>query len=264
MCYSKDRDVLYQVTPTQCSDLRTLGHAAGLTANLGMAEEDRVAHAASCGERYLRKNHILKMIDDDEDLKRATMSISAHWIDNLLREDIAKAGGVAMPDGLMALSVFLFRGNNQVWPFRAKNWLASEDPPFFLTLVTYGHCLAMIVRNNAAATHFWRLMNLIVLHPVCATVALRMLMLDKQSGEGGISKHLRAIMESESVPDNVQGLVYQTVAIIEEQSEDEDRCGINKRLVLAPLIPLTGGYSVLYSKIKVQVRQYIVAAKSRS
>ena len=71
-------------------------------------------------------------------------------------------------------------------------------------------------------------------------------------------------MESESVPDNVQGLVYQTVAIIEEQSEDEDRCGINKRLVLAPLIPLTGGYSVLYSKIKVQVRQYIVAAKSRS
>ena len=170
VCYSKDRDLLYQVTPTKCSDSRTLEHAVGLTSNLGMAEKDRVAHAASCREPFLRKNHILKMIEDDEDLKRATMSVSAHWIDYLLRDDLAKAGGGAMPDGLMALSVFLFRGNKQVWPFRAKNWLASEAPPFFLTLVTYGHCLAMIVRNNAAATHFWRLMNLIVLHPVCATV----------------------------------------------------------------------------------------------
>ena len=71
------------------------------------------------------------------------------------------------------------------------------------------------------------------------------------------------IMSSEQVADNVQGLVYQTVAIIDEQSEGEDRCGIDKRPVIEQLIPKVGMYTVLYQRTLPMVRQYIAASKAR-
>lgn len=168
-----------------------------------------------------------------------------------------------MPDGLMALSIFLKRGHNQVWPYRAKQWIASQDSRFFHVLLQYARLLTLAHRQHPAALQFWRLCNYLVVHPVCATAALRALHSDQQTEARPATALLAEMMASESVPDNIQGLMYQFVALIEEQSEDEDRCGIDKRKVIAHLVPMHGGYTILYGRAKPMVREHIAISKNR-
>lgn len=259
-----DKDVLYESTMSRCDgDQRSLDHALMLTQDLASPEAARRNHAAQCSEEYMAKNMLLKYLEDDEDLKNVVFrSISPHWIVNLLQRDFDRVGPSPMPDGLMALSVFLLRAHNQAWPFRAKQWLASEDSQFLHILIKYGHHLALVKRHSAAL-QFWRLCNCLVVHPVCATAALRVLHSDQQTASKPITTLLGTMMGSEALPDNLQGLVYQFIALIEEQSEDEDRCGIDKRKVIAPIVPMHGGYTIIYSRAKPMVREYIAASKNR-
>ena len=128
-------DALYDVTLAPAVDERTLGHASALSAIISLTDDGMKAHAAQCGEPYLARNYFLHKIESDEPLLHAmAVSIDATWVVNLIRNDLKMTRSLAkspMPDGLMALSVFLLRSNNQVGPLCSTPflwWLAPAHP----------------------------------------------------------------------------------------------------------------------------------------
>jgi hypothetical protein len=86
------------------------------------------------------------------------------------------------------------------------------------------------------STDFWRFLNLILVHPVCSTIALKKLADDQMTGgkngkksarrgkdgKRSVTQLLSEMMhpDAKGIPDSIQGLVYQSVALVDMLSEE--------------------------------------------
>jgi hypothetical protein len=135
-----------------------------------------------------------------------------------------------LPQGFYALNSLLYTSNNQADKFRAKNFLLTPDA--FETLVMYCYFYLFGVKKCAESVEtsltLWRNMNILFVHPISCNIALKKLSDDQTSGKNKISKLLTQMMNSDGlIPDNIEGLIYQTIALIDIQS-DENVDGITE------------------------------------
>jgi len=209
------------------------------------------------------KNYIIGTTIENASLLNAVLSQDPRWVVDLLINDMKNASslGSRAPDGYMALSCFLLRGNNHVWSFRTKNWLACDG--FVAALLQYGHYFAKS-KHKQTSLLLWRSINAMVTHPVCATIFLSKLYENKLQGNGQCCALLSDLMTSEDIPDDVQGLVFQTVVIVQEQCDQAYADGVDRQSVLNNLVPKGSMYEKLLSSFaRPMALQYISNFKTR-
>ena len=255
---------------------------------LPFSSEDAAAEARSVAEVLSKpaqahvKNHLISSLFEKKAVVSSLFCLEATWLAELLKIDmqyvstgvpathvrVSMSGGrfVAggpfsrLPDSNMALLSFVNRSNNQVFTFRVKNLLAT--PNMFITLLEYGRFLALVEKNHEAASQFWRFLGTAVFHPVCATTALLALNKDQQTAENKATRILVELMSSDSIADNLQGLVYQVLVLLEMHCESEAVCGLDKEQVISRVVPASGELTTLYAASKHVVGMFAATHKS--
>lgn len=247
------KETLYEVTLAPANHPDSIARGDIIIEKLSCRRGDTPA------PRVHSKNVVLAMIRDDAALEKAIVSRDFRWIVELLDDDISGPPPKhPYPDGYCLINQFLGCSNNQVHNFRVKNFLLTEG--MFPALMRYAFHYTMVHANSTTSTVLWRFINCFFVHPVNANIGLSMLHEDQTRNKCSITALLTTMMQTDAIPDNVQGLIYQMVALIELQSDGD--FGIDKSAA-SRLVPQCEMYQTLYQMAKTMVPQYITIQNTR-
>lgn len=204
-------------------------------------------------------------------LTPAVHAIGYDWIVLLMKKDMTRRTNelIPYPIAYNAFNSLLGTSNNQVDRFKAKNFLLTPDA--FETLFQYCHFFLFEVPQNPAirniSTVLWRYMNLIFVHPFSCNIALKFLHEDQRK-EKILTKMITKMMNSDGIiPDSIEGLIYQTVALIDLQSdvgvEGITDNGVNKDATINNIVSVSYLKQMYEEMAKPVTKQYIKMQKTR-